>query len=115
MNIVVELEDGRTFDVNANPKTFNGLASRVQFERRFGTHPAVMAAWQALFDDEGNAKDGADVSVMREEYLAFLVWLEVRRRAENVPEFEEFIGFVVDMTLDMGADENPTTPPPSET
>ncbi len=106
MKIRLELDDGHSYSAESNPRTFMGLASRIAFERQFGMSPAAMKAWQSLYDNEGNLRDDAELGVLREEWLAFFGWHELRRHDDDVPEWEYVIEHVV--ACDFGDPENPT-------
>lgn len=95
MKIRLEMDDGRVFEAEANDKTWSCLADRIRFEKQFATSWTVMEAWRTLFDEDEDGKrtprPGADLSIIREEYTTFLYWCELRRRAENVPDWVEVI------------------------
>lgn len=118
IGITVEL-DGRTIEATGLHRTWMCLADRVKFEKQFSTSTGgVVLAFSELYeeDDDGKRKlkDGADVSGLREEYLAFFTWCELRRRADDVPDYAEFIESVVSVDLDHGpaaADPTPAAKP----
>lgn len=109
MKVTLELLDGRRFECEANEKTINCLADRFAFEQRFRRSAAVLNQWRELFDESGQPKKDADVSGVSELQSLFMLWREVRRRVEEIPDWDEFVEQALDVTIDAGDDgEDPT-------
>ena len=96
-------DDGDTTErvIEGSVGTWMCLADRVRFEHRFDASPAQMAAWEGLYDDEGKVREGADLSGIREEYLAFFAWCEARRRANDIPDYGEFLERVAGLDIEL--------------
>jgi hypothetical protein len=83
------------------------LADRVEFEKRFGMSAAVLSRLEGMFDDEGNLTPDADPAALREEWIAFLVWAELRRElgAEEVADFDAWLLTISNITVNTNAEE----------
>ena len=107
MQLLNDAGDGvDTVEVDALEATFMCLADRVAFQQAFGTNPATMASWQALFDADGNPLDDADLGQLDERFLAFFAWREARRRTNGQLDayggdtFDGFIERLADLEID---------------
>lgn len=125
MKIKMELDDDTVYEATANPKTFNGLATKSAFKKQFGVPPIVLSLMGEVFveDDEGksdgdddeDAKVHLDLSAIApehlqyidEEYLAFLVWMELKRRCDDLPDdpWDKLVERIVDVVIDTSDDK----------
>ncbi len=112
--ITATLDDGSARECSTS--TFMCLADRVAFERYFGQSSAALAAVRELFDDDGKPKPGADLSILREEWIAFFAHRALLRAdREGTPAYDDFIESVAGVTIDQDGDvpaPNPTEPAP---
>lgn len=109
MRLSMEFEDGTTVEAEGNPKTFMGLASKRAFKRQFDVPPVVLSLMSHAFDDDGQLNgelSDEQLQHIDEEYLAFLVWLELCRRTNDMPDgdWDEIADRVVDVEIDAGED-----------
>jgi hypothetical protein len=94
---------------------FAPLADRVAFERRFGVSAVVLSRISEMFYDEadpevqldpsrkGQLREDADASGLHEEWIAFLVWRVLARKAgagAAAGTFEEFLERVGDVVVE---------------
>lgn len=123
MKVSMELEDGRSFEAVANPKTFNGLASKSAFKKQFNVPPLVTALWSQVLVEDADAEPDEDgdrprkldlsqvpaeqLQYLDEQHLAFLVWLELKRRRDDVPDgpWEQLVEQIVDVAVDVSDDD----------
>ncbi len=94
------------------------LADRIAFERRYGRSAiAEIEALQGAVDPERQTlREGADLSPLREESIAFFAWRAAAR--SNVGDyagmaFETWLELVADLDIEErgeGAEANPTEP-----
>lgn len=76
--IIVELDDGKTFEI---PKST--VADEIAFERKFGLSAARLASDPHL------------------EWLAFIVWNQIKRKGTEVPEFDDFVNQIQDLRVEV--------------
>lgn len=89
-------------------RTWMCQADRVAFERRFDTSIGAMSALREQFDPETNEpKEGADLSPIKEEYIAFFAWRCMNREVGDQGAFEAWVETVAE--VDIGAPDPPTT------
>lgn len=112
MRLKLEFDDGRVVEGDANPKTFMGMASKSAFKKQFGVPAIVMSVWAQAFDGDG--KLSADLPAdqlqwLDEEYLAFLVWMELHRRVDDMPDgdWDQIVQRVVGVEVENDV-EDPT-------
>lgn len=100
-------------EIAFDTRTFMCLADRVAFERHFQSSSAAMTALKDKFDDSGKPLPGADLSDLREEHLAFLVWLAAVRSNDSgvVGPFEDFVMDLEDFDVKEDAEADPTEAP----
>lgn len=117
MKLSIEMEDGTRYEAEAKDKTWQCLADRVRFQKRFGVNPVVLQAWQEAApdgeDDESTVlsrlSDDA-LRYMQEEHLVFFMWCELNRRVDGgLPKFEEVLEGAVDYEIDV-SDEGSADP-----
>lgn len=114
MRLRLELDDGTVVEADANPKTFMGMASKSAFKKQFGVPAIVMSVWAQAFTDDGRL-DTANLPAdqlqwLDDEYLAFLVWMELHRRVDTMPEggWDQIVQRVVGVEIDNDGVEDPT-------
>lgn len=85
-------------------------ADRIAFERHFGTNTSVLAGINNVVDDEGQIRQGADLSGLREEWLAFFAWRELRRHHPDMGDYGWFTDNLEGLTVEGSPDAgtNPT-------
>lgn len=111
----MEFDDGKIVEAEGNPKTFMGLATKRAFKRQFSVPPVVLTLLQHAFveSDDGMQlnPDMPDEQLQHvdEEYLAYVVWLELCRRTDDMPDapWDDLVDRIVDVEIDTG--EDPTT------
>lgn len=111
MKLSMEFEDGTVVSAEANPKTFMGLATKRAFKRQFDVPPVVLSLMGHAFDDDGNLNaelSDEQLQHIDEEYMAFIVWLELCRRSDDMPDgdWDEIADRIVDVEIDQS--EGPT-------
>lgn len=124
MKVSMELEDGTVYEAKANEKTFNGLATKSAFKKQFSVPPLVTSLWSQVLvddddaepDDDGKQPKKLDLSAvppehlqyMDEQHLAFMVWLELKRRRDDLPNlpWDKLVERIVDVEVDFSDDES---------
>lgn len=118
MKLSIEFDDGQVVASDeCSEKTFTGLASQRAFKRQFKVPPVVLSLLQHAFTGDGDDESrmlnpelsDEQVQHLDQEYLAFLVWLELCRRCDDMPDgdWDEIVERVVDVEIDQS--EDPTT------
>lgn len=104
MRLKMELDDGSVYEADANPKTFMGMASKSLFKKQFGVPAIVMSVWANAFDADGQLAADLPADQLQwldDEYLAFLVWLELARRVElPAGDWDDIVTRVVGVEID---------------
>jgi hypothetical protein len=97
------------------------MADRAAFEEHFQRGSAVLGAIAEAFetDEEGKPvskngnpklKEGADLTHVRDEYMAFLAWRSVRRTNPGIAKFSEFIDNADELDFVDGKPTNGSAP-----
>lgn len=116
MKIAMEFEDGRRFEATANEKTFRGIATKSAFKKQFGVPFIVTGLWSQVFvdgdDGEESKLDLSQVSAdqlqyLDDEHLAFLVWMELKRRCDDLPDgsWDKIVPQIADVEMDFTDEE----------
>lgn len=122
MKVFMEFDDGRRFEAVGNTKTFAGLASKSAFKKQFGIPFIVTRLWSQLMVDDPDAPEGAEgdgkrldvsqltseqLALLDDEHLAYLVWLELKRRRGDIPDgkWDDIVANLVDAGIDFSDDE----------
>lgn len=112
MHVSMEMVDGTVYEAVANPKTFNGMATKAAFKKQFGVPQIVMSLWAKAMGPDGldlSQLSDDQVGHLDEQHLAFMVWCELRRRLDDVPDgpWDELVELIVDIEIDSSS-EDPT-------
>ncbi|MGH2692321.1 MAG: hypothetical protein ACRDHM_07425 [Actinomycetota bacterium] len=115
--ITVQMLDGSTLE--ASTRTYMCTADRVAFERQFDTSSGQLMNLGQHFGPDGELLEGADMSVLREEWIAFFTWRALGRElpeTTRTASFEEFLEKVLNIDLAQESEEedaqDPTVPAP---
>lgn len=119
-HVALEFDDGRRFEADVNPKTWDGLSTREAFKRQFGIPLDFMGLYSTLFaaDEDGErhfdpSQLSTDVVQMLPDTqvaLAFMAWMELKRRCEGVPDgpWDQVVEQIVAFEPTDDDDEDPT-------
>lgn len=111
-HVVVTLLDGKKAEATGE---YMALADRVAYERRFNESAMVLSQMSDVFDEKtGKVKKGADISGVREEWLAFFAWRLLKREGVAGEDYDSFLDSVADVSVDVEPDP-PTRPAPRST
>lgn len=101
IRVRAELMDGDDLRaVEATSRTYMCTADRVAFERRFGQSSGALASLRDKFDEQGKPRPGADLSDLRDEWIAFFAWRVLNRHAGDQGDFDSWIERVADIELE---------------
>lgn len=122
MKLSIEMEDGTVYESKASDRTWQCLADRVRFQKRFGVNPVVLQAWQeAAPDDEDDEStvlsrlSDEALRYMQEEHLVFFMHAELNRQVDGgLPSFDEVLENAIDYEIDVSdepdeVDANPSS------
>jgi hypothetical protein len=86
--------------VDFKTRTWMCQADRVAFERRFHTSIGAMSKLRDQFDPETNEpKEGADLSILKEEHIAFFAWRCMNREVQDQGSFEDWLEKVAEVDV----------------
>lgn len=79
---------------------FMAPGDRVAFENQFNLSTSVMSKFKNLVDEDGKFIEGADLSDLREAWMAFFSWRELRRHHPQISrDWDTFIDNLADLKI----------------
>lgn len=89
MKITATFLDGSSETIDTS--TYMALTDRMAFERRFNKNVLDLRGLAEAIGEDGKLSPTADLSVLREEWLAFFTWRVMGREIGDVGAFEDFV------------------------
>jgi hypothetical protein len=107
----IALLDGRSYSFTST--TYLCTADRVAFERHFGINSGTLLEnLRGLFTADGAPVEGANLSAVREEHLAFFIWRAATRAVSELAgvSFEDFLDQLAEIEEAKEEEADPTAP-----